>query len=516
MSGKSGIVGASTISYQTSNLLENNSRPAVNSQAASTNPRVKTSGTTAVKNGDSSYKIDWRALYNAAFSSGLTASEAKKFADAHATGAIHWTLGDPTDDRKNGITGSDLRLVVGAKYEQNLSGSQVADLTARVNDYTARGGKLFSRKETPPLAAPQTNPNEQIAARNNYDTSAQLRNRLENQLPPQPVPQPAPTPIMTARVKPVSEMSSDEKIGESLTRMVSMLPDSMREKVEAMLTPAALTALTVVLGARAVGHYIGVSEVIDALAIIGLVAAGVEVLDLGEKLYAGASLAINAQTEDDLNRAAKNFADALGGGAVDIAAAVITKKAGGAMERGINNLPKLPPPPPMLATPNGILVPAIARPSVLETNLPIWATTTTAPIFGSQIDSSNKGSNVLESRANETLPSGTKPVNLPAWEKLTVDIEHITSGHKAGGSRLVSSEKAGKGKNVFPEWMTDKQILSAVKEAYGNAKKIKTQNIDGETIVKLVGESQGMKIEMYVNLTQKKLTTIYPLFGIGK
>ncbi len=90
------------------------------------------------------------------------------------------------------------------------------------------------------------------------------------------------------------------------------------------------------------------------------------------------------------------------------------------------------------------------------------------------------------------------------------------SGHKAGGSRLVSSVKAGKGKDVFPEWMTDKQILSAIKDAYSNSKKIKTQVVDGETIIKVVGESQGMKIEMYVNLTQKKLTTAYPVMGVGK
>lgn len=121
----------------------------------------------------------------------------------------------------------------------------------------------------------------------------------------------------------------------------------------------------------------------------------------------------------------------------------------------------------------------------------------------------------LESRAQQML-SGGKAINLPSWNKLTVDAEHILSGHKTGGTRLTSSVKSGKGKDVFPEWMTDKQILSAVKEAYGNSKKIKTQVVDGETIIKLIGDSEGTKIEMYVNLTQKKLTTAYPLFGIGK
>lgn len=107
MSGKFSISGTSTVSYTTPILSENNSRQSINSTNASTNPNVKTSGATVIKSGDTPYKLDWRVLYNAAFNSGLSAGEAKKFADAHATGEIHWTSGDPTDDRKNGITGGD-------------------------------------------------------------------------------------------------------------------------------------------------------------------------------------------------------------------------------------------------------------------------------------------------------------------------------------------------------------------------------------------------------------------------
>lgn len=118
----------------------------------------------------------------------------------------------------------------------------------------------------------------------------------------------------------------------------------------------------------------------------------------------------------------------------------------------------------------------------------------------------------LESRAQQMLSGVKKAVNLPAWEKLTVDLEHITSGHKAGGQRLVSSMKAGGAKDVFPEWMTDKQIIGAIKEAYGNAKKLKTQvDGNGDTIVKLLGQSNGIKIEMYVNTTQKMVQTAYPV-----
>lgn len=132
-----------------------------------------------------------------------------------------------------------------------------------------------------------------------------------------------------------------------------------------------------------------------------------------------------------------------------------------------------------------------------------------------------KGANVYESRAQNELSGVTKSINLPSWNKLTFKLDgdgsiHFLSGHKVGGNRLKSSAKSGANKDVFPEWMSDKQIINAVKEAYNNSRKIKTQTADGETIVKLVGESQGMKIEMYVNVTTKQIETAYPLFGAGK
>lgn len=114
----------------------------------------------------------------------------------------------------------------------------------------------------------------------------------------------------------------------------------------------------------------------------------------------------------------------------------------------------------------------------------------------------------IEARANENLSGVKKAVNLPSWDKLTVDMEHITSGHKVGGSRLNTSNKMGGAKDVFPEWMTDKQILSAIKEAYKNAKKIKTQvDGNGDTIIKLLGQTKELNIEIYVNTSKNIINT---------
>ena len=59
--------------------------------------------------------------------------------------------------------------------------------------------------------------------------------------------------------------------------------------------------------------------------------------------------------------------------------------------------------------------------------------------------------------------------------------------------------------------MTDKQIFKAVKEAYENSKKVETQELFGQKRVRLIGESNGMKIEMWVNLTDNILETAYPI-----
>jgi len=122
----------------------------------------------------------------------------------------------------------------------------------------------------------------------------------------------------------------------------------------------------------------------------------------------------------------------------------------------------------------------------------------------------------LESRAQQILSGAKKAVNLPAWEKLSFKLDpdgsiHFLSGHRKGGTRLLNSIEGGGNKDVFPEWMTDKQVMNAVKDAYKNSKKIKTQTLFGEEKVKLIGESNGLRIEMWVNLTTKTLETAYPV-----
>ncbi len=96
-----------------------------------------------------------------------------------------------------------------------------------------------------------------------------------------------------------------------------------------------------------------------------------------------------------------------------------------------------------------------------------------------------------------------KPVNLPSPKKLTLDMEHIASGHMPGGSRNPNGNK-----DVF--WgMTAAQVSRAIYEAYSNASKLQTQ----DTSVLLEGFSYEfqLKIQIWVDLVEKIIKTAYPV-----
>jgi len=94
-----------------------------------------------------------------------------------------------------------------------------------------------------------------------------------------------------------------------------------------------------------------------------------------------------------------------------------------------------------------------------------------------------------------------KSPNLPAWKKVSIDIEHIASGHIQGGNR------ASPRKHLFPINMTKFQVEKVIKNAYRYSKRIKSQ--DDRVLVR--GRSNGLTIEMWVNITTKTIETAYPI-----
>jgi hypothetical protein len=97
-----------------------------------------------------------------------------------------------------------------------------------------------------------------------------------------------------------------------------------------------------------------------------------------------------------------------------------------------------------------------------------------------------------------------KPVNLPAWRTIGIDMEEILSGHTAEGVRAIQSGI----KDLFPPGMTSEQIERAVRQAYRYGEKVATQ---GERVL-VRGQSNGLTIEMWVNRTTRTIETAYPKF----
>ena len=118
----------------------------------------------------------------------------------------------------------------------------------------------------------------------------------------------------------------------------------------------------------------------------------------------------------------------------------------------------------------------------------------------------------IKGKRNNPSTNNSLKNTLPSHKKMTFAKDsdgsiHVISGHTKGGVRVSSNSN----KDLFPEYMSEKQILNDVKFAYRNVnKKLQTQ---GDR-VKLTGPSQyGMyTIEMWINTKTNMIETAYPIY----
>jgi hypothetical protein len=84
-----------------------------------------------------------------------------------------------------------------------------------------------------------------------------------------------------------------------------------------------------------------------------------------------------------------------------------------------------------------------------------------------------------------------KAVNLPAAGRVVVNMEHVASGHMAGGARVSAL------KTLFPSFMGRTQVRRAILEAYRAGGKLGSQ---GERVL-IQGYSSryGLRIQMWLN-----------------
>ena len=103
---------------------------------------------------------------------------------------------------------------------------------------------------------------------------------------------------------------------------------------------------------------------------------------------------------------------------------------------------------------------------------------------------------------------GNLKTNRPSVKKVTLDMDHIMSGHSSGGNR-------GPNKDRFPSWMTPVLIEQAIRFAYKNAEKAGAMQYSWQNGVEMVrqffrGQWNGISIEFWFNHTLKMIETAWP------
>lgn len=112
-----------------------------------------------------------------------------------------------------------------------------------------------------------------------------------------------------------------------------------------------------------------------------------------------------------------------------------------------------------------------------------------------------KGAFAIGQWLQRRLGAAAKPINLPAWRRITVNMRHIADRHMVGGPHTA-------GRTVFPSTMSEVGVMRAVREAYESSRKI---GVQGNDRVKLLGDGGGLKIEMWFNKATNTIESAYPI-----
>lgn len=121
----------------------------------------------------------------------------------------------------------------------------------------------------------------------------------------------------------VANMSTQDKLVESLKRSMKYVGPELRARLESMLTPQNLAILGAGLAAYAASHAAGVGFIADgALAIAGAVTLGRDAIDVMKNLYGFAAGAVSARSERELEASAQNLARGLATVVTDLPAII--------------------------------------------------------------------------------------------------------------------------------------------------------------------------------------------------
>ncbi len=188
-------------------------------------------------------------------------------------------------------------------------------------------------------------------------------------------------------IGPVLAWSKEDKVTETIQRSKKYFGPALQQQVDALLTPENLAILVGTLIIWAASHFVGIGEIVDvALLLVGAVMLGPAIVDVAENLLKFGKC-IEARSEQDLETAAKAFADAcIQGGITTVMALLLRRGAKGVQAKA---------------------VPGVARPSVLQVVKP-----------KGRIGLPNVGPDPQAGKMWSKLPTVADPA-LPAGEGLT-------------------------------------------------------------------------------------------------
>ena len=134
-------------------------------------------------------------------------------------------------------------------------------------------------------------------------------------------------------------------------------------------------------------------------------------------------------------------------------------------------------------------------PLVLEANAQIKAGMTPAD------EAALQQQIVVQAILEAYLQEKRKPINLPSAKRVTLDMEHIWSGHGASGNR-------GPNKSRFPEWVMPIMAEKMIRVAYQYGERVKSQ---GDK-VKVIGSWGDMVIEIWINVKTYIIESAWPKY----
>ena len=126
----------------------------------------------------------------------------------------------------------------------------------------------------------------------------------------------------------ISTWSSTDKAAEAIRRSKRFMPDSVARQLDSFLSAENLSILSGTVVAWAGSHFFGVGEVADvALLLVGAFMVGTSITGVVCDLVTFGTTAINARSEEDLDRAARSFASAVVAAGVTVVFAILLKRS---------------------------------------------------------------------------------------------------------------------------------------------------------------------------------------------